>query len=121
MGHLLSLTRSANTGGAFGILSNQPVLLAAIGAVVVVVLFFIAPRLAASSRLALVGTGLVLGGALGNVLDRVRLGHVVDFVDLHFWPVFNVADAAITVGVGLMAIALMTHRPTAEEAEPPSA
>lgn len=121
LGQVLSFTRSANTGGAFGLLAGQPVILAVVGGIVVVALLFIAPRLAAGSRLALTGTGLVLGGALGNVLDRVRLGHVVDFIDFHFWPVFNLADTAITVGVGLMAIALLLHRPAAEELDPPVA
>lgn len=120
-GQILSLTRRSNTGGAFGVLTGQATLLAVVGALVVVVLLFIAPRLAGGSRLALVGTGLVLGGAIGNLLDRARIGHVVDFIDFHFWPVFNLADTAITLGVGLMVIALLLHRPATAEPEPPVA
>ena len=60
----------------------------------------------ADSRLLAVALGLVIGGALGNVVDRVRFGAVVDFVDFHLggyhWPAFNVADSAITIGVGLL-------------------
>jgi len=51
--------------------------------------------------------GMQLGGALGNMLDRVRFGHVFDFVDLTFWPVFNIADSAIVVGVGILAYHLL--------------
>jgi signal peptidase II len=54
--------------------------------------------------------GLVLGGSLGNVLDRIRAGGVTDFIDLRVWPVFNLADVAITVGIGLLAIGLIRRR-----------
>jgi signal peptidase II len=53
---------------------------------------------------------LLLGGAIGNIVDRVRLGYVVDFIDFHFWPVFNVADIAVVCGAGLMVVAL-SRRP----------
>jgi signal peptidase II len=117
LGQLLSLTCRSNTGGAFGIFTGQAVMLAVFGTVVVVALLYLAPRLAGGNRVALIGTGLVLGGAVGNLLDRARIGHVIDFIDFHFWPVFNVADTAITVGIGLMVIALLLHRPAAEEPE----
>jgi signal peptidase II len=45
------------------------------------------------------GLGLVLGGAIGNFIDRIRLGYVVDFIDFRVWPVFNIADSAVTIGV----------------------
>lgn len=69
----------------------------------------------AGSRVMVAGIGLIVGGALGNVVDRVRVGAVVDFVDLHgwgyHWPAFNVADAAITVGVAaLLADSLFARR-----------
>jgi signal peptidase II len=53
-----------------------------------------------------VSLGLQLGGAIGNLLDRIRYGYVVDFVDIGFWPIFNVADAAIVSGVGILAYCL---------------
>ena len=60
-------------------------------------------RHAASSRsMSVISLSLVLGGAVGNLIDRVWLGYVVDFFDLRVWPVFNVADSCITIGVGLL-------------------
>jgi len=60
------------------------------------------------------GLALILGGALGNVIDRLRFGHVVDFVDLHafgwHWPAFNVADSAITIGAALLVFEGLLHR-----------
>jgi len=53
---------------------------------------------------------LILGGALGNLLDRLRLGYIVDFLDFRVWPVFNLADSAITIGVFLLAIDLLVHK-----------
>lgn len=51
--------------------------------------------------------GLILGGALGNLLDRLRLGYIIDFLDFRVWPVFNLADSAITVGIILLGIELL--------------
>lgn len=75
-----------------------------------------------TSRADVVALGLVLGGALGNILDRVRFGYVVDFLDLHFgdfrpFLVFNVADAAITIGVLILLLRALFVRPKAEPAE----
>ena len=54
-----------------------------------------------------VSLGLQLGGALGNLIDRVRLGHVIDFIDFKVWPVFNVADSCVVVGVVILAILML--------------
>ena len=68
------------------------------------------------SRLDRIAVGLIFGGAVGNLIDRVRFGAVVDFVDVHWrgwhWPAFNVADSAITIGVVLLALRLMSERST---------
>lgn len=112
LGSVMALERRANTGAAFSLMQDHPEALTAIGLVVVVGLAVLGPRLAGTSRLALSGLGLVLGGAAGNLLDRLRLGHVVDFIDVHFWPVFNIADVTITVGAILIAIAALTEART---------
>ena len=115
-----------NTGVAFGLLSNldskwvNPLLIAltlfAI-AVVIAYLYFLPHHGPAPC-----GLGLLLGGALGNLLDRARLGYVVDFLDLHWhhrhWPAFNVADIGITVGVFLLLLDMLYFSKTEEESPP---
>jgi len=117
IGSLLRITRRVNTGGAFGVLQGSTPMLAVVSAAVVLALLIWGPRLAGRSRVCLVGLGLITGGALGNVVDRVRLGHVVDFIHVPFWPVFNVADIGITVGVGLVLLMVILegrgHHPAA--------
>jgi signal peptidase II len=117
---LVDLTLVLNPGVAFGIFSWLPgqwrwlVMVFSLAALVLLcsVALRIAPHGGWRSRLAL---GLVFGGATGNLLDRGRLGAVVDFVDVHWrgyhWPAFNVADSAITVGVIVLAAELALTRP----------
>lgn len=101
-GSLLAFEYVENPGAAFGLLRGQTglLILAALAATVLVVLGI--SRLTAASRMVPVGFGFLLGGALGNLLDRVRLGYVVDFLAVGMWPKFNVADSAITVGLVLL-------------------
>jgi signal peptidase II len=96
------LTRVANPGAAFGLLPDGTLFLAAVTAVVVVVILWMGPRLAGDSRLLRLALGLELGGAVGNLVDRLRAGLVTDFLDFRVWPVFNVADSAIVVGALLL-------------------
>jgi signal peptidase II len=107
LGSLLSFTRRSNTGGAFSMLQDCPLVLVVVSAVVLVGVLALGPRLAGPGRMGLVGLGMVAGGAAGNLLDRLRLGNVADFIDFHFWPVFNVADIGITVGAALVVIAVL--------------
>jgi signal peptidase II len=116
IGNLFDLTRVHNTGAAFGLLNAaefpfKTAVLAVIGVTALTVLAFYAGLLPTGQRLARVGLSLVLGGAAGNLIDRLVFGHVLDFVDVywrgwHFWA-FNVADAAITIGVGFMILDLL--------------
>ncbi len=108
----LNLTLVHNPGAAFSFLSDaggwQRWLFGIIGiAVSVVVVIWIA-RLSTSQRLLSLSLALVLGGALGNLWDRALLGHVIDFIDLHYanqhWPAFNLADSAITLGALLLIV-----------------
>lgn len=94
----LSLERTSNTGVAFGLASDvPPVVLALVASAIVLLLLILGNRLRwPGSSLAI---GLVLGGALGNLVDRILRGSVVDFIAVPYWPTFNLADAAITVGV----------------------
>ena len=100
--HVLHLTYVQNTGAAFGLFKGQQLLFIGVSLLIII---WIVRELAARRPLAssmVWGCALVLGGALGNLIDRVRLGYVVDFIDLRVWPVFNVGDSAITIGVTLL-------------------
>jgi signal peptidase II len=107
---VLNVTLVHNMGAAFSFLSDaggwQRWFFAAISLVVSAVLVVWLPRLSGSQRLLATAIALILGGALGNLCDRILLGYVVDFVDVHYqqhhWPAFNVADAAITLGAVLL-------------------
>lgn len=100
---VFDITPESNPGAAFGILQNWGHLLALISLVVVFAL--VKFRLQRSrSRLLAVALGLLLGGATGNLIDRLTIGAVFDFLDFHPWPVFNLADAAVTLGGGLLLV-----------------
>ena len=120
---LLSLTLVMNPGLAFGLLGTVPRgwrwVVAALSLVALAILARVALRvLPAGGWVGRVAIGLIFGGAVGNLIDRARFGAVVDFVDVHWrgwhWPAFNVADSAITVGVALLALRLITDRTPAE-------
>jgi signal peptidase II len=103
LGGLLALEYAENPGGVFGSLRGQGAFLAWVALVIVVGLVIYYRRVARPTMALAASLGLLVGGALGNALDRVRLGYVVDFVAVGDWPNFNVADAAITLGVILLA------------------
>ncbi len=125
---LLSLSHVRNHGAAFGLLSDwnlpyQSLLLSALSlaALAAIATYFV--RLPPAARLPRLALALVLGGAVGNVVDRLRLGYVVDFVHVYWreyqWPDFNVADSAITVGVALLVIDILTSPETEPQATAP--
>ena len=94
---IFSLTLVHNRGAAFGILKNQ-VPLFIVTSVVAVLLIYSELKSNRHRKAYSIALSLILAGALGNLIDRVIFGYVIDFLDFHFWPVFNVADSAITVG-----------------------
>lgn len=103
---ILSLTHVQNPGIAFGLLGG---ISPAITAVVALTLFFILLYNRArwlATRGAAAGLALMAGGAGGNLLDRARFGYVVDYLDVHVWPVFNLADVAIVSGAGLLLLVM---------------
>ena len=112
------LRYTQNTGAAFGIFQGGSAFLSVMAVAIILTIIFSANRIGNGSKLSMLALGLVTGGALGNLLDRVRLGYVVDFVDVYglramlgdtvyIFPVFNVADSAITVGVILLMATLI--------------
>src|SRR5271170_5468813 len=119
----LTFTLARNRGGAWGLLQGASenvrrpfFLLVSVAAITFIVTLY--RRLQPRQRALKWGLPLVLGGALGNVFDRIRYGHVIDFIDCHMiykgiekhWPTFNIADVAICVGVGLMAIDMFSSK-----------
>lgn len=102
LARFFSITPVANTGAAFGLLPDQGTLLTVLALIVVAAILYYQRQLASHNAWLAGCLGLLLGGAVGNLADRLRFGHVVDFLDFKFWPVFNVADSAIVVGVGLL-------------------
>ena len=96
---LFRITYVTNIGGAFGILSNQAFLITLTAIVGVAAILLYARYPLFNRMLVKIALGLLLGGAVGNLTDRIRFGEVVDFIDVGAWPVFNLADSAIVVGV----------------------
>ncbi len=105
-----------NEGAAFGLSIGQHsstlfLILASAASILVLYLLLATP---AGDRIHRFALGLILGGALGNIVDRVRFGEVVDFIQVgvsgHYWPIFNVADSAVTVGAVLLGIAYLRNR-----------
>jgi signal peptidase II len=123
-----SLTLVFNPGLAFGMLAETPpawrwiVAVLSLGALAVL-LVLIGRLLPTGGAMTACGLGLVVGGAVGNLIDRVRFGAVVDFLDFYWrsyhWPAFNVADSAISVGVTLLALRmLLTPAPALSREKP---
>jgi signal peptidase II len=113
-----NLTLVYNPGAAFSFLSTaggwQRWMFSGIALAAITLILFWLSRLPREARLSILSLGLILGGAFGNLVDRLRLGKVVDFLDFHYaglhWPAFNVADAAITVGAVCLIIATFTEQ-----------
>lgn len=104
---VISLTHVENTGIAFGLAGQMPVAVpAAIALTFLFLLFYNRPRWT-RSPLARAALALLAGGAVGNLIDRIRFGAVVDYLDIHIWPVFNLADIAVTAGAGLLIAAVV--------------
>ncbi len=104
----LDLELQRNTGSAFSLFQGEAVVLVIVAVILVGVLLVMAGRAPTSGRA--VVFGLILGGALGNLADRLfrgESGAVIDFIALHFWPTFNVADSCIVVGCVLLVVSLM--------------
>ncbi len=107
------LTHVNNTGAAFGLFQGQsfPLTIVAIVSIIVLSVYalFLYRRFPfLDNRLAWLGLGLILGGTVGNLIDRLRFGYVTDFIDFGFWPAFNIGDSAIVVGVIMFAYTLLS-------------
>ena len=108
---IFHITLVFNNGAAFGLLRNCAVffIIFSFAAIALILLIILkAPRL---DVLSVVSLALILGGAAGNLVDRLKFGYVIDFLDFRIWPVFNIADSCISIGVVLIAVNIMCfHR-----------
>ena len=113
LGEQIRLTYVENRGAAFGLFQDQTTFFVLVGLVVIAVIVASFRQIKEPNGLLTLALGLQMGGAIGNLVDRIRSGYVVDFFDLTVWPVFNVADSAICVGVALLAWTLLFPKPNA--------
>jgi len=108
---VLHLTLVHNRGAAFGLFKGLSIFFILAAALAVVLIYLNLKKLGwRKITLAVAGLSLILAGALGNLIDRLMLGYVIDFLDLRIWPVFNVADSAITIGAALLAYSIIRGR-----------
>lgn len=96
------ITYVLNSGAAFGILENKTFFFIFIALAMLIAVLYFYPKIPHKSYLLRFGIGLLTGGAIGNVLDRINTGYVIDFFDFRIWPVFNIADIAIVCGVSII-------------------
>lgn len=111
----LSLTHTSNSGIAFGLFATRTGLVALVGLAVVAAMLTFFARVGGDDRRLGPAFGLLVGGSLGNLLDRLRFGRVTDFIEMRFWPAFNFADVFIVAGVVILLLVLFkSDRQTAQ-------
>ncbi|MFH1454495.1 MAG: signal peptidase II [Armatimonadota bacterium] len=104
---VLYLTYIQNKGAAFGLFTNLSLLLGIISFLVIVAFIIFSYKIIKLPVIYQIPLGLILGGTAGNLTDRIRLGYVIDFIDFRVWPVFNLADTALTVSFIWLIIAVI--------------
>jgi signal peptidase II len=114
------ITHVTNTGAAFGLFPGGSAIFAVIAVVVAVIIVVYNYQLPDGQPWLRVALGFQLGGAMGNLIDRLRLGHVTDFLDFGPWPVFNVADASVVTGVIILALLMLFEQPQQDNSQPVS-
>ncbi|MFH1502160.1 MAG: signal peptidase II [Candidatus Eisenbacteria bacterium] len=119
IGTVVRFTRTSNTGAAFGMMRGRSFLFIIVSSAAVVAISAFSRQIARQRTWEQAAFGLILGGAVGNLIDRIRLGAVIDFINIGVgdlrWPYFNVADSAITIGVVILAFHLLFRPPVAVE------
>ena len=117
---LLKFTFITNTGAAFGMFAQMGLVFIVIAFVVIAGIIVFHHQLPTENFWIRLSLGLQLGGAMGNLLDRIVRGYVVDFVDVGFWPIFNIADVSIVLGVAILAYHLwdLEEHPASSKQDP---
>lgn len=110
---ILHFTLIHNRGAAFGILKNQlPLFIFTSGLAIMLIYFSLKKNTPPAPYIYRIALSFILAGALGNLIDRLFYGYVIDFLDLRIWPVFNLADSAITVGAILLGCSILMKKET---------
>ena len=112
---IFHITYIENPGAAFWLFANQRVIFIVAAALVIAAACLMYRRLMSEKVIVRWGVALLLGGAAGNLIDRVRIGRVIDFLDFRIWPVFNIADIGICIGVSLLMYALLYDKEKEKE------
>lgn len=100
------LTFITNTGSAFGLFKGFNIFFVLFSIIVITAIFYYTAKIREKEKGLQFALGLLLGGTIGNLIDRLAYGHVIDFIDLRVWPVFNIADSAVTIAVGFLIVML---------------
>lgn len=111
LARLFRLTFITNTGAAFGMFPQMGMILMVVAVTVIIAIATFSHHLPTDNIWIRICLGLQLGGAMGNLIDRLIHGYVVDFVDISFWPIFNIADVCIVTGVAILAYFLWDEEP----------
>ena len=111
---LLRVTYVMNSGSAFSVFSGHPAFFVFASVVAISVLLIFYSYQSINGPWLKISLGLQIGGAIGNLIDRIRFGAVVDFIDFGWWPVFNLADSFIVVGLSILTFILLFNRPKNE-------
>lgn len=101
------ITYILNPGAAFGLFEHQTAFFVIIAICMCLAAIYFYPQIPKHHQLVRAGMGLMVGGAIGNVIDRINTGYVVDFFDLRIWPIFNIADIGIVCGVGCIIFSIL--------------
>ncbi|NLZ54251.1 MAG: signal peptidase II [Thermoanaerobacteraceae bacterium] len=107
--NIFHITYVQNTGAAFSILKGKTLFFTMVSSVVILAIVLILIKHPIKNKVFRIVIAMILGGAIGNLVDRLRFGYVVDFLDFRVWPVFNIADCAIVVGALILAYFITFH------------
>ena len=104
--NIFHMTYVTNTGSAFGLFRNLNFFFVIFSIIVILAIFYYLRQIKEKDKLVIFSISLLLGGTIGNLIDRLAYGYVIDFLDFRVWPVFNVADSAVTISIVLLIILL---------------
>ena len=104
---IFHITLVFNNGAAFGVLRNYSLFFIVFSFITIALILLIISKARQMEALFAMSLALILGGASGNLVDRLKFGHVIDFLDFRIWPVFNIADSCIAIGIALIAFSII--------------